>query len=471
VASELWFGLANTWDRCLTGVRKVVKAGSHRFSRFGPVLAAVVIFAAAVAAAGIGPPRSSAASARTFAAPWTGTIESDSKRVYVYSDGPGARCADRWHGDFSFVVNPDATIMGTGKTLLTTGPNCSGRFDTSSIVPVREVDFSVSGRKQKGGFALVLSSTASRPPAPALSVAGITSLFGSPLTIPNTGSCTAGGKVVTTARVNSDRLTATNVFALKCAAPCDPGLLAKAQREFDTGASFANAGAKELEEAANEIRDFRDDYVKESAQVGAEKATALKTLETVSDTAFAVAEVTALYVGIGVAIEEIALKFVPLFSDARHLEQQAKKDFARAKTWTDRGNADLQQALAQGPCLGPLEQQLNKALDQKRIDERARTLIDSWEHSQAVYRDPDTGDVLDERAALQRARQILSSGSRRTQAASAKPKKVFASAKQIKAALAQINRAQTDHKRATQRLDAHQKLTDRVARKLRTLLA
>jgi hypothetical protein len=52
---------------------------------------------------------------------------------------------------------------------------------------------------------------------------------------------------------------------------CDPNLLAKALREYETARSFALAGVAELDRAANDLRDFRDDYVKESAEIGAEK--------------------------------------------------------------------------------------------------------------------------------------------------------------------------------------------------------
>ncbi len=155
--------------------------------------------------------------------PWTGTIESDSQRIYVYSDGGGAQCNDRWHSDLSFAVKPDATVTGTGTMTLTSGPTCSGKIDTANIVPTREIDFSVSGTKQKGRFTLTFGSTGYRPPPPAASYAGITTLVstgitatGPPLTIPITRPCTAGGPVATSYTLNSDTFTASNVFALKC---------------------------------------------------------------------------------------------------------------------------------------------------------------------------------------------------------------------------------------------------------------
>ena len=77
---------------------------------------------------------------------------------------------------------------------LTDGPKCSGRIDSSFIVATREIDFSVSGNKQQSGFTLVLGAIGYRPPPPAASYAGITTLVstgltatGPPLTIPNSG--------------------------------------------------------------------------------------------------------------------------------------------------------------------------------------------------------------------------------------------------------------------------------------------
>jgi hypothetical protein len=156
--------------------------------------------------------------------PWTGTLDSDSQRDYVYSDGGGAQCTDRWHGTLSFMVGADARIAGTGSMLLVSGPSCSGRIDTASIVSIREIDLSVTGSKQKDGFTITLGSTAVRPPPPAASYAGITSLVfrppltgtGPPLTIPTTGPCAAGATAPTSYTLNSDTFSASNVFALKC---------------------------------------------------------------------------------------------------------------------------------------------------------------------------------------------------------------------------------------------------------------
>src|SRR5207344_779988 len=111
-----------------------------------------------------------------------------------------------------------------------------------------------------------------------------------------------------------------------------------------------------------------------------------------------------------------------------------------------RGDADLKQALAQGPCAGPLEDKLNKLLDDQRIEDQARKLIDSWENNGYRYVNPSTGEVLDEGAALKAARAAVLT--RKTQGAGAAPRHVKAKAAQLHAALRAITRALTSHGKA-----------------------
>jgi hypothetical protein len=251
---------------------------------------------------------------------------------------------------------------------------------------------------------------------------------------------------------------------------CDPDLLSKALREYETARQFALAGTKELNQAAHDVREFRNDYIYESAKIGVEKLTLLQYIQLASHTALEIAEVTAFYVGIGATIEELALKFYPVFKDARGLEKEAAKDFALAQQWAARGQKDLEDALAQGPCIGGLEDQLNQALAQQQLEDKAKALIDTWEHGGVLYRDPTNGQILDERAALVRARAIIAHGGGHAFFSSER-KRVFATVKQMRRALAQMNRAQAKHRQAKKRLDRHQKLLDRTRKRLAALLA
>jgi hypothetical protein len=249
-------------------------------------------------------------------------------------------------------------------------------------------------------------------------------------------------------------------------ANCDPDALSRGERELATAKSFLDAGKQELVQRQQEMKEFAVDYGKESVEIGAEKLTLLKVLETISHDAAEAAEVTGIYVGIGATVEEISLKLVPLLADQHHLDKEALADFQRAADWTARAKADLQKASSQGPCIENLQAQLDKALGQQKLEDDAHTLIDSWDHGQAVYRDPATGEVLDERAALARARQILASG-RHTQSERAK---IMATRKQIDDAVAQIGNAQADHAHAKRLADAYARLVDQTVSRLSALL-
>lgn len=246
---------------------------------------------------------------------------------------------------------------------------------------------------------------------------------------------------------------------------CDPNLLQDAEREFATASSFIDAGVKELNQAADSITDFEKDYIKEAAEVSAEKLTLLNILHSVSESATEIAEVTGLYVGIGVLAEQLAFDVYPLINDASQLSQEARDDFTRGQQWAERAEADLQKALAQGPCLGPLEKQLDALLKQQSLDEQAHALIDSWENNGAVYVDPVSNDVLNEAAALKTAKAMLlaaapSSGGAQVEILLAAP--TMPSKAQLQAALTLVTDAQGDQTYATGKLTLLVTATDKL---------
>jgi hypothetical protein len=253
---------------------------------------------------------------------------------------------------------------------------------------------------------------------------------------------------------------------------CDPALLSKALREYDTATSFVNAGVKELKEAAGNLREVRDDYALESAEVGAEKFGLLQLLHVLDAgyelNAVQIAEVTGLYVGIGVLLEEIALKFYPTFTAYRALIKEAEADFERAKSWSALADADMKKALAQGPCVGPVEQQLNKLLDEQKKQDEARAEIDSWENNGSTrYISPINGDVLDEKAALKLARDLIAAKTRALQS-TAHATTIKLTAKRAHAALKALNRAIAHHAKAKARLDHAAKANAILLKRLTT---
>jgi hypothetical protein len=263
-------------------------------------------------------------------------------------------------------------------------------------------------------------------------------------------------------------------FTVTVAKPCDPNLFSKAQREFDTAKSFYTAGVKELGDAANGIREFRDDYAKESIEIGAEKLTALDVLRSLSEHLFEAAEVTGLYVGIGVTIEELALKIIPLAREHGRQTREAHSDFERGDLWAARATADLREALAGGPCLGPIEQREKRLLDEQRLADQARALIESWDNSGYRYLSPITGEVLSEAAALKQARAALVSGSVvppvAKGAALAARRRIRATAPQVRAALGHIEAAQAFHSRAAGQLARLYAASRQADRRLKLLL-
>jgi len=190
---------------------------------------------------------------------------------------------------------------------------------------------------------------------------------------------------------------------------CDPDLYNQAQREFATADTFYTASSSELDQAADEIIDFRNSYLKEGAKIGTEKLTLLTILHDVySESAAEVAEIVGVYVGVGVAIEQMALDVTPLVKDVDQLTAEARADAVRADAWAAQARADLQKALDGGACLDPIEKQLNSVLKSANLDEQAHALIGSWDNNGYLYVNPITNEVLDEVAALKAARAQLS---------------------------------------------------------------
>lgn len=250
---------------------------------------------------------------------------------------------------------------------------------------------------------------------------------------------------------------------------CDPALLEKALREFATGRSFYDAGSADLRNAHDEWVDSRNEYVKESAEIGAEKAVGIKILHGLAGEEVLLAvEVTAFWVGIGVTIEEVLLKLIPALRETRAAFREAHEDFERGEQWTKRAEADLAAALAQGPCTPVTRDKLNRALAEQEAQDAARRLIDSWENNGYLYLNPATGELLDEAAALKAARNALTA-KRSTQARTtqARGRKVFANRRQVGAAVAKLTAARGLNERVRYRA----RNADAAAERLRSRLA
>jgi len=393
---------------------------------------------------------------------WKGTIVGDGRDVGYQT------CTGTWKGTLEFTVT-GSTVKGSGQVNLGS-PSCTIKLPTPDMT---RITFTLTGTKDstptgRTRFRLFLHPKSISPAvAPVYDPSSFEAHFGRKgegilLVLTGTGS-RIDQRITNTVKSPGITVTLRDHFVLGNG--CDPDLLAKALREYQTANDFTKAGVNELNQAASDLRDFRDDYLKESAEIGGEKFSILKALEALSHTAFEAVEVTAFYVGIGVTIEELYTKIVPAVRESGKLSREADADFKQAEQWASRGDADLKQALAQGPCAGPLEDKLNQLLDDQRTEDQARKVIDSWENTGYLYVNPSTGEVLDEGAALKAARAAVLT--RKTQGAGAPPRQVKANAAQLHTALRAITRALASHAKAQNQFARLQAATDTARTRLR----
>jgi hypothetical protein len=151
--------------------------------------------------------------------------------------------------------------------------------------------------------------------------------------------------------------------------------------------------------------------------------------------------------------------------------REAEKDLERAEEWGKRARADLDAALRQGPCVGPLAQQYRRALEEERKQDAARALIETWENNGYLYLNPATGELLDEAAALREARRVLAGGERSTQSRSQTGKTPIEEIRRrLRVAIAKLTRARTLQGRVQQRVERSIRATDLLLRRLRPLL-
>lgn len=396
---------------------------------------------------------------------------------------PNNPCHDAFSTAITLTVTPgaggtgDATVTGTGDATATTPATCA--IQPTRPPPLQSASLQIDGTFANDAFR-VHFSVVSIEPNPALD-GGFFANWCCPG--PEQVLPAKGGEVHTTVTVTdtSPQQAGTSVNTWDLKRTCDPDLLAKAQREYDTGNSFAKAASGELRKAAAEISDFGNEYAKESAEVAGEKGSLLQALKTV-DSALDVTplaayadlaqglEIAGIYGALIVTVEEVYTKLIPTFREHKKLADEASADMKRAEQWWRRGNADLKQALAQGPCVDPkLEQELNRLENEQKQKNRARALIDSWENNGYLYINPTNGEILDEGAALKAAAAILK-GARSTQAVRDNRSRIQALAKRLHTAFDDVKRAVARHGQAVSRIAKFQTATKRLLKRLPPLL-
>ncbi|MGA3360469.1 MAG: hypothetical protein ABSD82_00375 [Solirubrobacteraceae bacterium] len=385
-----------------------------------------------------------------------------SSREYIEGEGTPSytgpyTCSDAWTGPLTLTV---ANGSITGSLALTENGTVNCDFPFTPEPQYTNVSMTVSGTASPSALTLIFGPATPGSGEPQGNLAGLPTLFatdvcsptgepGPPLTVPLVSPTSAAGTPQIQYTMGSDcagsagdTLSLSTNITLK--GSCDPTAYATASREFDTAQSFYSAGIKELGAAADGITSFRDEYIKESLDIGAEKLTALDVLRSLSENLFEAAEVTGLYVGIGVTIEEFALKVIPLAQDTSRLTDEAHADFERGDMWAAQAMADLQTALAQGPCTDSADEaRLNQMLADQKLDDDAHNLIAGWEHNdnETRYLSPITNDTVDADAALAQAKAQLKGTQSNARRAAAAVASIKPDAAQVRAAIGYLEKA------------------------------
>lgn len=235
---------------------------------------------------------------------------------------------------------------------------------------------------------------------------------------------------------------------------CDPDLLEKANREYEVAQQFNEAAVKELEHAAEIMQETVGTYAKDSAVEHAlttalEKA-AEHAAKTVGETIVADATMIGLIYELYKLYMTVTGELIPAAVEVRQLEKAALKDFQSAEAEAKKAKADLDKALAQGPCVGPARDELDKLLKEAAGDTKIRALVDSWQAQGSNYLYVVNNQLVDEAAAIRHARAILRGG---RQLMSAESPRRNVSKQQIDKALVSVRHAVAVHAKTAKTLN------------------
>lgn len=439
---------------------------------------ALVLLAAALGTA-VAVAGGSAATRQVLAVPWSGTLDGNGVVAGTQT------CSGTWQGKLTLSV-AGTTVTGSGSVDVG-NPACSLKLPTPDLA---HVDFTLTGTKDSTTsgdtrFTLFMHGQSVSPSGSFYDPSGFLLHFGQanegiPLVLIASGG-RIDQKIENTVPIQNATVTLSDHFVLKSG--CDPDLLGKALREFDIAQTYYDAGVKEFNQAIKDFRKFGLDYGEEFGRVAGEKYAILKDAEIVDEAiegtltpaqAGLVGSIEtgleggALVGGLAITLKELLNNVIPAFKEHSRLLDEADADFKSADQWNKRAAADLKDALASGPCLDPVEEQLNKALDEQRVDQQARSIIDSWENTGYLYKNPATGEILDEAAALKAALATLKG--RSLQVVGDDRSRLLSLDRRLHTALKLITRSQSFHAKAKGHLAKILSSTQRARTKLSALL-
>jgi hypothetical protein len=396
------------------------------------VVAAVIAlvgagFGAAVAAssssAGVDTAGSSAAVAGEQ---WTGTIGTSTTRQYNDSDGDGGVCMDSWQGTLSLSVASNNVISGTG-TLTSTSFSCTFYSNATEITGAT---FSVSGTQSKSNLTLVFGSEVSSPAgtgAGSGSYAGLSDLFttdvcnpdattGPQIQVPITDATHASGTSMLQYVLGAcaggsagDTLTANTTIALTSSG-CDPDSYDNAERKYATAEQLVAQGEKDLDAAKDGDQDLLDDTANETVKAGGIGVliAALEHGLELTPTEALAAEIAHILNDVATISENISLNS----QDWTRLTDDARSEFEHAAILVASANNDMASAL----CPDEQEAQFAKLLAEQKLDDDARTVIESWDNNGNLYLSKISNEWVEADRAFAEAKAALSAAAAPTHA-------------------------------------------------------
>jgi hypothetical protein len=252
---------------------------------------------------------------------------------------------------------------------------------------------------------------------------------------------------------------------------CDENLLSLANDEFDLAQERETEGVKEMTESDQIVsKAFTSTVASLGAEQVVEKAL-IKGIEALAS------EGTATLYEIGgtvVTLQNIETKEIPElrneYRESRNLRDQADKDFAFADKADKVARKDLDDALAQGPCIGSAEDELNKLEKEQALQQQIQKKVDSWRAAGSRDMYVVNGQLTDVAGATAAAKAALTGNGRSLQAVSTERLSVKASASQLKAALAGVKRALAACARVKTKLASYKQTTTATIARIRALL-
>ena len=194
--------------------------------------------------------------------------------------------------------------------------------------------------------------------------------------------------------------------------PCDPDLLADADRKWKVAQDLFAAGAEHLAEASKAFHDWKVEEAKTMAEIALEKNDLLKIVElALEEGGQHLLHAAAGWFGLASTAAWIYTDVYPHVAEHDQAVKDAAKMTETAAKLADEAIQDLKKRFAQASACDDLRQ---KAIAREKLLDQANALREKWAlDGSALYKDPQDSSPypMDAGAALNRAIQILTATS------------------------------------------------------------